>query len=125
MGICHTCVGRLGSGQQWMPWIHLADLAGSMLHGISHGNLAGPVNGTGPEPERNADFTRKLAKALHRPAFLAVPPFALKAMLGDFSSAVLGSQRAVPRVLLESGYRYRFPTLDLALEELVAARGVP
>lgn len=117
--------GRLGSGKQWMPWIHLADLAGSMLHGISHGNLAGPVNGTGPELERNVDFTRKLAKALHRPAILAVPPFALKALLGDFSSAVLSSERAVPRVLLESGYRHRFPTLDLALEDLVGTKGVP
>ncbi len=114
--------GRLGSGQQWMPWIHVEDLAASMLHGIGHPSLVGPVNGGAPEPERNADFTRKLAKALGRPAFAAVPPFALKIALGDFSSAVLASHRAVPRALLESGFRFRYPTLELALEELVGSR---
>ncbi|MCW1885913.1 TIGR01777 family oxidoreductase [Luteolibacter flavescens] len=114
--------GRLGSGRQWMPWIHVEDLAGSILHGIGHPSLVGPVNGSAPEPERNADFTRKLAKALKRPAFMAVPPFALKLALGDFASVILSSQRAVPRALLESGYRFRYPTLDLALEELVGRR---
>jgi uncharacterized protein (TIGR01777 family) len=114
--------GRLGPGTQWMPWIHVEDLAASMLHGIGHASLVGPVNGSAPEPERNADFTRKLAKALKRPAFMTVPPFALKLALGDFSSAALSSLRAVPRVLLESGYRFRYPTLEMALEELVGTR---
>lgn len=113
--------GKLGSGKQWVPWIHIEDLAASMLHGIGHGALTGPINGTAPEPERNADFTRKLAKALDRPAFLSVPKFVLKPMLGDFASVVLSSQRAVPRVLLESGFRFRFPTLDMALEDLVGS----
>lgn len=111
--------GRLGSGQQWMPWIHVADLAGSMLHGIGHATLSGPVNGSAPEPERNVDFTRKLAKAVHRPALIPVPPFALKLVLGGFASAVLSSQRAVPRALLESGFRFRYPTLEEALRDLV------
>lgn len=111
--------GKLGSGKQWVPWIHVEDLAASMLHGISHGGLVGPVNGTAPEPVTNAEFTRKLAKALDRPALFSVPRFALKAMLGDFASAVLSSERAVPRVLLESGFRFRFPTLDIALDDLV------
>lgn len=111
--------GRLGSGTQWMPWIHVEDLAGSMLHGIGHATLSGPVNGSAPEPERNADFTRKLAKALHRPALIPVPPFALKLALGGFASAVLSSQRAVPRALLESGFKFRYPTLEEALGDLV------
>ncbi|MCW1921276.1 TIGR01777 family oxidoreductase [Luteolibacter arcticus] len=111
--------GRLGPGTQWMPWIHVEDLAGSMLHGIGHASLVGPVNGSAPEPERNADFTRKLAKALKRPAFMTVPPFALKMVIGDFSAAALSSLRAVPRALLDSGYRFRYPTLEMALEELV------
>ena len=111
--------GRLGSGEQWMPWIHVEDLAGSMLHGIGHATLSGPVNGSAPEPERNADFTRKLAKALHRPALIPVPPFALRLALGGFASAVLSSQRAVPRALLESGFRFRYPTLETALAELL------
>jgi len=111
--------GRLGSGRQWMPWIHVEDLVGTILHGIGHASFVGPINGSAPEPERNADFTRKLAKALNRPAFMTVPPFALKLALGDFGSAVLASHRAVPRALLESGFRFRYPTLEMALAELV------
>lgn len=114
--------GKLGSGAQWMPWIHVEDLAASMLHGISHASLVGPVNGSAPEPERNADFTRKLAKALRRPAFMAVPPFALKLAFNGFASVVLASHRAVPRALLDSGFRFRYPTLEMALEELVGSR---
>ncbi len=111
--------GRLGSGTQWMPWIHVEDLAASMLHGIGHASLSGPVNGTAPEPERNADFTRKLAKAVHRPAIFPAPPFALKLLLGEFAGVVLASQRAVPRALLESGFKFRYPVLDAALGELL------
>jgi len=111
--------GKLGSGKQWVSWIHVEDLAASILHGISHGELVGPVNGTAPEPERNADFSRKVGKALDRPAILSVPGFVLKAMLADFASVVLSSQRVVPRVLQESGFRFRYPTLELALDDLV------
>ncbi|WP_367873070.1 TIGR01777 family oxidoreductase [Luteolibacter sp. Populi] len=111
--------GRLGSGKQWVPWIHVADLVGGILHGIGYGGVTGPVNGSAPEPERNEDFTRKLAAALQRPAALAVPEFALRWMMGDFASAMVASHRAVPRVLLESGYKFRFPTLEMALGDLV------
>jgi uncharacterized protein len=111
--------GRLGSGRQWMPWIHVEDLAGSMLHGIGHSTLSGPVNGTAPEPERNAGFTRKLGKAVHRPAIIPAPPFALKLLLGEFAGVVLASQRAVPRALLESGFKFRYPTLERALGDLI------
>jgi NAD dependent epimerase/dehydratase family enzyme len=92
-----------------------------MLHGIGHASLVGPVNGCAPEPERNADLTRKLAKAMKRPAFMTAPPFALKLALGDFGVAILASHRAVPRALLESGFRFRYPTLEMALEELVGS----
>jgi uncharacterized protein (TIGR01777 family) len=111
--------GRLGSGRQWMPWIHVEDLAASMLHGIGHASLSGPVNGTAPTPERNADFTRKLAKSVHRPAILPAPPFALKLLLGEFAGVILASQQAVPRVLLESGFKFRYATLEMALADLV------
>lgn len=111
--------GRLGSGRQWMPWIHVADLAASMLYGIDHGTLSGPVNGSAPEPERNADFTRKLARALRRPALIPAPGFALRLLLGEFAGVLLASQRAVPRALLEGGFRFRYPTLESALDELL------
>ena len=115
--------GRLGAGDQWMPWIHLEDLVGGMLHALDHPAMEGPVNGSAPEPERNADFTRKLAKALHRPALIPAPAFALKLLLGDFATAILASQRATPRALLESGYRFRYPTLELALRDLLGPGG--
>ena len=109
--------GRFGSGRQWMPWIHVDDLAGAILHAVENG-LDGPLNGVAPEPERNEDFTRKLAQALNRPAFFHAPGWGLKLGLGEFGGALLAGQRAVPEVLLESGYRFRFPTLDSALAEL-------
>lgn len=109
--------GKFGSGQQWMPWIHVDDVAGGIIHAVEN-SLSGPVNGVAPEPERNADFTCKLASALHRPAFFHAPGWALKLGLGEFAVALLGSQRAVPGALLESGFRFRYPSLDLALKEL-------
>lgn len=110
--------GPLGSGQQWMPWIHLDDLRAAIVHCVFADSLDGPVNGTAPNPERNVDFTRKLANALHRPAFLAVPGFALKLVLGEFASALLEGQRAVPEALLADGFQFRFPTLESALADL-------
>lgn len=104
--------GRLGSGQQWMPWIHVDDLRAAIVHAVFSPNLAGPVNGTAPHPERNIDFTRKFASALHRPAILPAPAFALKLVLGDFSSALLGSQRAVPNALEADGFKFKFPSFD-------------
>ncbi|MEP4078624.1 TIGR01777 family oxidoreductase [Haloferula sp.] len=109
--------GRLGGGQQWMPWIHVEDLVGGMLHMIEN-DFSGPVNATAPEPERNADFTRKLAKALRRPAIMHAPGWALKLALGGFADALLASQRAMPEVLINSGYQFRFPTLEKALDDL-------
>lgn len=109
--------GQLGDGRQWMPWIHLEDLVGGMLHAIEHG-MSGPVNGTAPEPERNADFTRKVAAALKRPALIPVPGWAIRLGLGGFGGFLLASERAVPRALEEAGYRFRHPRLEEALAEL-------
>lgn len=111
--------GKLGSGTQWMPWIHVADLRAAIVHAVVSETLGGPVNGCAPHPERNRDFTRKLARALHRPAILPSPAFALKLLLGDFSSALLGSQRALPAALEVDGFRFRYPTFEEALKDLV------
>ena len=111
--------GRLGSGTQWMPWIHLADHRAAIIHALLSENLAGPLNLTAPHPERNRHFTRKLAAALHRPAIFPTPAFALKLVLGDFSSALLGSQRALPAILDADGFNFSFPTLDQALADLI------
>ena len=114
--------GRLGSGQQWMPWIHVDDLRAAINHCLFSTNLAGPANGTAPHPERNLAFTRKLASALDRPAILPAPAFALKLILGDFSSALLGSQRAIPSALEADGFQFRFPDLETALADLTQVK---
>lgn len=119
-GVLRTGLGgKLGNGRQWMPWIHLEDIRRAILHALESEMLRGPVNGTAPEPERNADLSRKIASAYHRPAILPVPGFALRLAVGGFASALLASQRALPKALEEDGFEFRYPTLGKALEELV------
>lgn len=112
--------GRLGSGKQWMPWIHVDDLRAAMVFCLRERGIAGAVNGTAPEPETNAALTRKLAKAVGRWEFLPVPGFALKLALGGFGGFLLASQRAVPAKLTDAGFRFRYATLDDALRDLTA-----
>ncbi len=111
--------GRLGKGRQWMPWIHVADQRAAILHAVLSDSLTGPLNLCAPHPERNAEFTRKFAAAVHRPALFPVPGFALKLALGGFGGALLEGQRALPEKLLGDGFQFRFPTLELALGDLV------
>jgi uncharacterized protein len=110
--------GKLGTGRQWMPWIHVEDLRGAIVHAVFSKSLDSPINGSAPHPERNADFTRKFAAALHRPALFTVPGFALKIALGEFGGTLLESQRALPATLEADGFAFRFPTLEAALENL-------
>ena len=111
--------GRLGDGRQWMPWIHVKDLRRAMAFCVSNPEISGAVNGAAPNPERNADFTRKMAKAVKRWVCLPVPGFALKIVLGGFGGALLVGQRAIPKKLLEAGFDFRFPQLETALKDLV------
>ena len=110
--------GNLGSGEQWMSWIHADDLRATLVHAVLSDDLTGAVNLTAPYPERNRDLTRKFAEALHRPAFLSSPAFILRLMLGEFSSALLASQRVIPEKLDADGFTFRFPTLETALVNL-------
>lgn len=110
--------GRLGDGRQWMPWIHVDDLRRGIVHAVVSRTIHGPVNGTAPTPERNADFTKKFAAAVHRPAFLPVPGFALKLVFGEFAQALLDSSRAVPSALVADGFVFRFGALEDALADL-------
>ncbi|MBK5227406.1 MAG: TIGR01777 family oxidoreductase [Actinobacteria bacterium] len=108
--------GRLGSGRQYMSWIALDDELGAILH-LLDSDVSGPVNLTSPNPVTNAEFTKVLAEVMHRPAFLAVPAFALKLALGSemAKETVLVSQRALPARLESSGYTFRHPELLGAL----------
>lgn len=111
--------GRLGSGEQWMSWIHIEDWCRGVLHLLEADVPSGPVNLVAPNPVRNAEFTRVLGKVLRRPAFLAVPEVALRVIFGEMSTALLDSERGRPERLLESGFSFRYPALELALRSLL------
>ncbi len=111
--------GRLGSGQQWMPWIHLEDLREAIVHVATTSSIEGPVNGSAPGLERNIDFTDEFAAALSRPAVLPVPGFALRLAFGGFGKALLHSQRAEPAALDGHGFQFKYPSLEMALEDLL------
>ena len=110
--------GKLGSGTQWMSWIHLADLA-SLFQFAVETPVRGPLNGVAPYPVTNADFTQELAKVLHRPALISVPVTALKLLYGEMAEVLLSSQRAIPTAAEAAGFRFRFPQLGPALANLL------
>lgn len=107
--------GKLGSGQQWMSWIHLADAVGLLLHAAERKDLRGPINLVSPTPVTNQEFTRELGRSLDRPALLSVPRLALNLALGEVSDVLLESQRVIPRVAQQSGYTFAYPELGPAL----------
>jgi uncharacterized protein (TIGR01777 family) len=111
--------GKLGSGRQWMPWIHLKDLVNLFLFAAATAGLSGPVNGTSPEPVRNSDFTEALARTLHRPAVMPVPAFALKLLMGEMAGVTLESQRAVPAVARDAGFKHEFTDVSSALADVL------
>ncbi|MFA6284357.1 MAG: TIGR01777 family oxidoreductase [Desulfurivibrionaceae bacterium] len=110
--------GKLGHGRQWFPWIHQDDLTSAILFCMNNSEVRGPVNLSAPAPVRNGEFTSILGKVLHRPAFLAVPGFAVRLALGEMSSVVLEGCRMMPGVLMANGFSFRFPTLQPALEDI-------
>jgi len=110
--------GRLGHGRQWMPWIHIDDLRAIFLFAATHNALRGPVNAAAPAPLRNSMFTRELAASLHRPALFPAPAFALRLALGEFASVLLASQRVIPAALEAAGFKFSYPKLRNALDEL-------
>ena len=113
--------GKIGSGRQWLSWISIADTVAAILHCLKTESLRGPVNMVAPNPVTNAEFSRTLGKALHRPAFATVPAFATKLFFGPemAEETVLTSQRVLPRRLQESGFQFQYTELSGALESLV------
>jgi uncharacterized protein len=111
--------GRLGSGRQWMPWIHLDDHLDLVEFALAQATVSGPLNAVAPNPVTNRDFTAALARALHRPAFLPAPAFALKAMFGEMASVLLDSQRVIPRAALDAGFEFRHSELGAALQDIL------
>ena len=111
--------GRLGSGKQWMSWIAMTDLVEAIGFCLQNDSISGAVNVTSPNPVTNSEFTNTLAKLLHRPAFFPVPEFVLKIVLGEFSESVLGSTRAIPKVLLDNDFPFRYPELSSFLQSFI------
>jgi uncharacterized protein (TIGR01777 family) len=109
--------GRVGTGSQWMSWIHIADIVGLIRHAIEH-RVSGAVNATAPNPVRNREFASELGAALHRPAIFPVPALALRIFLGEMASVLLASQRVLPKAAESTGYRFAFPELGGALRDL-------
>ncbi len=110
--------GRMGSGRQWMSWIHVDDVAGMVKWAVA-GDVSGAVNAVAPSPVRNSEFTRELGKTLGRPAFLQIPGAILRLGLGEMSEVVLGSDRVLPDVATHTGFQWKFPKLQEALREAV------
>lgn len=107
--------GNLGSGRQWMPWITVTDLSRLIIHCLEHADLNGVINAAAPQPVRNAEFTRVLARLFRRPAFFHVPAFALKLALGELAEVVLGSTRAISVRLKDSSFRWLHEEIEPAL----------
>jgi uncharacterized protein (TIGR01777 family) len=110
----------LGSGEQWFSWIHEEDLASIYLQLIGQKDITGPINCTAPNPVRNMDLTRALGDVLRKPTFMpAVPGFMIRMVMGEFGSVLLGGQRVLPKKLLDTGFRFKFPKIKKALQDLL------
>jgi len=115
--------GPVGSGSQWMSWIHIDDVVGGYHFALHHSDLSGAANLTAPQPVRNADFTRALGRALGRPAFLPAPGFALKLIFGEMAQdLLLDGQKVLPRRLESAGYKFQHTGVDDALADAVSSR---
>ncbi len=114
--------GVLGSGRQWMSWIHIHDLCRALVFSVEH-SLKGPLNMTSPQPVTNKQYTEVLGKALHRPALMRVPRFVLAMLYGQASEVILNSQRCIPRRLEQADFHFRFQDIRIALEDICGLRG--
>ncbi|MCA0971823.1 TIGR01777 family oxidoreductase [Halobacillus litoralis] len=111
--------GNLGSGEQWMSWIHIDDVVGLIQFTIHNKDVEGPVNGTAPNPHRNKDFGRTLGKVLNRPHWIPAPSPALKLALGEMSTLLLDGQSVIPKKAIEHGYNFKYPELKPALDSIL------
>jgi uncharacterized protein (TIGR01777 family) len=111
--------GPIGSGKHWFSWIHIDDEVGIILLALDHPGAIGPINATAPHPVTNKAFSKALGRALHRPAIIPVPPFALKLLLGQVAEILTTGQRVIPAKALSLGYQFKFPEIDPALSDLL------
>lgn len=111
--------GTVGSGEQWLSWVHVQDVARAISFAIENTNLQGPINVTSPFPKRMKYFGQTIGAVLHRPHWFPVPSFMMKLALGKKSALVLEGQHVLPEVLTENGFKFLFPSLESALKDLL------
>jgi uncharacterized protein (TIGR01777 family) len=111
---------RLGDGKHWMSWVHIDDYVAMVLRLLDDEQMRGPFNMTAPQPVTNAEFTRTLARTLHRPAIFAAPAMVLRLAMGERAALLLEGQRALPAKLTAAGYQFKFPDLGRALDDLLS-----
>ena len=111
--------GPLGSGQQWISWIHLRDEVAGLRFLMDNPNASGVYNLTSPHPLKNLDFERAIGRVMHRPAFIPVPAFAIRMLFGEMAITVLEGQRVAPERLEEAGFLFNFPRIEEALRDLL------
>ena len=111
--------GPLGSGRQWVSWIHRDDVTGLIAWALARSDVSGPINATAPQPVRMREFSATLGRALKRPSWAPVPAAALRLLVGEFAEALVTGQRVLPQAALRGGYAFAFPTLASALEACV------
>jgi uncharacterized protein (TIGR01777 family) len=112
--------GRVGTGEQWMPWIHLDDLVGMINYCMHHEAISGPVNGTAPEPVRNKTFVKALGKALGRPAILPLPAFVINLLMGDMGKELLlAGKKVLPSKMEKTDFQFKYRRLEEALSDIL------
>lgn len=111
--------GPLGNGKQWMPWVHVADLARLYIHAAETDSIQGPMNAAGPKPVRNREFTKALGRQLHRPAFMPAPYLGLRLIFGEFAQILFDSQRVIPKVATDSGFTFKYPEIEAAFHDIL------
>jgi uncharacterized protein (TIGR01777 family) len=111
--------GPVGSGKQWMSWIHIDDLTDLFIFAAENASASGPLNGTAPQPVTNKDFGKALGRALSRPSFMPTPAFALRVMLGEVADVITTGQRVFPRKSLALGFTFKFPEIEAALRDVL------
>jgi len=112
--------GPLGNGKQWFPWIHMQDEVNAILYALEHEQIAGAINLSAPESVRLSDFCNVIGKVLHRPSWLPVPEFVLRLILGEMAEPLLfHGQKIIPKKLLEAGFKFRYPNLENALQDIL------
>jgi hypothetical protein len=111
--------GPIAGGRHWMSWIHREDLVSLILFMLNESTVRGVFNATSPHPVTNAEFTKALASALHRPAFMPIPGLALKLLYGQMAETILSSQRVLPESTLRTGFTFEYPELFAALKQIL------